>query len=117
MGFKRVGNCSLCGILRQSLHKDHIIPKFKGGTEDESNFQYICANCHEDKTRRDRVDYQHSAETRAKLSAAAQRNADKPECRESLIQRLRAIPPPSAETRAKMSASAKHRKLREANGA
>jgi 5-methylcytosine-specific restriction endonuclease McrA len=47
------GNCSKCGAWRQSLHREHIIPKFKGGSEDPSNIQYICANCHEDKTRED----------------------------------------------------------------
>jgi hypothetical protein len=49
----RRGNCSLCGVWRNTLHRDHIIPRCKGGTEDPSNFQYICANCHEDKTRSD----------------------------------------------------------------
>jgi hypothetical protein len=47
---KLTGNCTMCGIWRKSLHRDHIVPKFKGGTEDASNIQLLCANCHEDKT-------------------------------------------------------------------
>jgi len=48
------GNCKFCGVFRHSLHRDHIIPKFKGGSDDPSNWQYICANCHEDKSREER---------------------------------------------------------------
>jgi 5-methylcytosine-specific restriction endonuclease McrA len=40
----------LCGIWRRSLHRDHIVPKFKGGGNEPENIQLICANCHEDKT-------------------------------------------------------------------
>jgi 5-methylcytosine-specific restriction endonuclease McrA len=40
----------LCGTWRRSLHRDHIIPKFKGGGDEPENIQLICANCHEDKT-------------------------------------------------------------------
>lgn len=51
---KRVaGNCLKCGVYRWTLHKDHIVPKWKGGTDDDSNIQRICANCHEDKSRED----------------------------------------------------------------
>jgi len=49
------GTCPLCGTWRQTLHRDHKIPKFKGGSDDESNIQYICANCHEDKSRDERI--------------------------------------------------------------
>ena len=51
----RSGNCGICGVWRKSLHRDHIIPKFRGGPDTEDNCQYICANCHEDKTREDLV--------------------------------------------------------------
>src|SRR5712691_4661288 len=61
-------NCQKCGIERQSLHRDHIIPKWKSGADAEANIQYICANCHEDKTREDLKGFRHSNETKAKLS-------------------------------------------------
>lgn len=32
---------------------DHIIPKAKGGTDDESNLQAICGPCHDAKTAQD----------------------------------------------------------------
>jgi len=47
------GNCQKCDTWRRSLHRDHIVPKCKGGMDDDSNIQWICANCHEDKTRED----------------------------------------------------------------
>lgn len=72
------GNCAICGTWRQSLHREHIIPKWKGGSDDKSNIQWLCANCHEDKTREEnkgkpspmkgRV---HSEETRQKMSRSA----------------------------------------------
>lgn len=47
------GPCAFCGTQRRSLHRDHIVPKWKGGNDDDSNIQFLCANCHEDKTRID----------------------------------------------------------------
>lgn len=74
------GPCQSCGTHRKSLHREHIVPRWKGGTEDPENIQWFCANCHEDKTREDnrgrpgpmkgRV---HSEETRAKMRDAALR--------------------------------------------
>jgi 5-methylcytosine-specific restriction protein A len=32
---------------------DHIVPKAKGGTEDESNLECICKRCHKAKTARE----------------------------------------------------------------
>lgn len=32
---------------------DHIIPRAKGGIGDLSNLQPVCANCHDEKTRKD----------------------------------------------------------------
>jgi hypothetical protein len=67
------GNCVVCGIFRKSLHKDHIVPLFKGGLDVSENLQYLCANCHEDKSSIDFIGYQHTAATKAKLSQIAQR--------------------------------------------
>jgi hypothetical protein len=44
------GYCAICGMYRESLHRDHIIPKWAGGSHGPENIQYICANCHQDKT-------------------------------------------------------------------
>ena len=44
------GNCALCGIWRKVLCRDRIIPKREGGTYEPSNVQWICANCHQDKS-------------------------------------------------------------------
>ena len=55
------GECLKCGVYREFLHRDHIVPKWSwkqlhgtlDGVEDDSNIQYLCANCHEDKTRQE----------------------------------------------------------------
>ena len=64
------GNCQKCGTWRQSLHRDHKIPQFEGGSDDESNCQYICANCHEDKTREDLKRFRHTEEAKKKCGVA-----------------------------------------------
>lgn len=45
--------CRMCKI-RAATEVDHITPRSKGGTDDESNLQPLCHSCHEEKTRRDR---------------------------------------------------------------
>jgi 5-methylcytosine-specific restriction endonuclease McrA len=47
---RKAGNCEKCNTYRESLHRDHIRPKYLGGSDDPSNIQYLCANCHEDKS-------------------------------------------------------------------
>lgn len=47
------GNCIKCQTWRRSLHRDHILPRWKGGGDESENIQYLCANCHEDKTAED----------------------------------------------------------------
>lgn len=47
---KFAGDCAECGTYRKSLHRDHRVPLWNGGADDESNISWICANCHEDKT-------------------------------------------------------------------
>lgn len=44
--------CMICG-KRSSTEVDHIIPVTKGGTDERSNLQGTCSECHEDKTRND----------------------------------------------------------------
>lgn len=39
-----------CATWRNSLHTDHVVPTWQGGSDTADNYQYLCANCHEDKT-------------------------------------------------------------------
>ena len=41
--------CKICG-RRASTQVDHIIPLSKGGTDERSNLQGTCDECHEKKT-------------------------------------------------------------------
>lgn len=41
------GSCKRCGVVRW-LHRHHIVPRSEGGSNDPSNIESICANCHED---------------------------------------------------------------------
>ena len=43
------GNCNRCGTFRRWLHGHHIVPRSEGGSDDPSNIEHICANCHEDE--------------------------------------------------------------------
>lgn len=45
--------CRAAGRIRPATDLDHIVPLFKGGTDDEENLQGLCAECHAEKTRRD----------------------------------------------------------------
>lgn len=74
------GNCLRCGMWRKSLHREHIIPRCKGGSEEPDNIQWLCANCHEDKTREDMTGRPgpmkgriHGEATREKMRIAAKR--------------------------------------------
>ena len=83
------GNCPKCGAWRDRLQRDHIVPqreaKRLGWSERQmhalSNIQFICANCHEDKTRIELSEKgtwnkgkPFSAESRRKMSEAAKGN-------------------------------------------
>lgn len=46
--------CLAKNKLTKATEVDHIIPKAQGGTDDESNLQSICEDCHRDKTILDR---------------------------------------------------------------
>ena len=50
------GLCQPClkiGRVTQAKQVDHIIQKYDGGTDDESNLQSICVDCHKIKTARE----------------------------------------------------------------
>ena len=42
--------CQKCGKLGKNLECDHVIPLVDGGTNDPSNLQALCTDCHMDKT-------------------------------------------------------------------
>lgn len=45
--------CQRAGRIRTGNAVDHIRPKSQGGTDDESNLECICPDCHRDKTARE----------------------------------------------------------------
>jgi 5-methylcytosine-specific restriction protein A len=45
--------CKRASMITPAQQVDHIIPKAKGGTDDEDNLQAICKTCHEGKTIQD----------------------------------------------------------------
>jgi len=45
--------CLKQGITKRAEEVDHIIPLFKGGTDELSNLQGLCPDHHKDKTRSD----------------------------------------------------------------
>lgn len=131
------GNCEMCGIYRWCRDQDHIIPRWKGGTDDPSNIQYVCQNCHRDKTREDMTGLKQSPEwiekraaanrgkkrsieSRARMSEAQHRPEVKAkvvagltglkrstETRANMSEAQRRRAKPSEETRAKMSKAQK----------
>ena len=111
--------CPQCGTDRRSLHRDHIIPKWRGGSDTEENIQLICANCHEDKTWNEQrspewtvrlsawlMGHQVSPETKAKISASHKgkklSEEHKKKISDTTIGRIGRSH--TAETRAKLSA-------------
>lgn len=45
--------CRASGRVTAATEVDHIVPKSSGGSDDESNLQAICADCHKAKTARE----------------------------------------------------------------
>lgn len=46
----RCEECTKQGRYTPGTHADHIIPKAKGGTDERSNYQLLCASCHAAKS-------------------------------------------------------------------
>ena len=53
------GRCEACGVSSdvRAIEIDHIVPKAKGGSNDESNLQALCYKCNAQKRDRDDTDY------------------------------------------------------------
>jgi 5-methylcytosine-specific restriction protein A len=54
--------CALCAKqcrVAAATEVDHIVPLFRGGIEDDSNRQGLCAECHARKTAEDLGHMQH----------------------------------------------------------
>ena len=99
---KRSGHCVKCGVFRECLHRDHIVPKWQEGTEDDSNIQYLCANCHEDKS---------IAETRTPEFAVWQALTNRlrwkdPVFRKKTLEAMRGVPK-TEDTKERMRKSAR----------
>ena len=105
MGNRRIrgkfsGNCPKCGVYREFLAVDHIVPRWKfragivfGDPECNSNIQYICDNCHADKTR---------------IEMETENPSKRPESREKIKEGIKRTGwKPTEEWRAKQSLSHK----------
>ena len=55
--------CQLCGATNRHalLEVDHIVPRSKGGTNDPSNLQVLCARCNRAKSNRDQTDFREKS--------------------------------------------------------
>jgi len=79
------GNCVKCGTYRVSLHRDHIVPKSLGGSDEPDNIQLLCANCHQDKTTIDVGIIQNTPAFSAARSARKKAEWAKPEFRQKML--------------------------------
>ena len=46
-------HCTAAGRVRSAVELDHILPRSKGGSDDDDNLQGLCVRCHAAKTRID----------------------------------------------------------------
>jgi 5-methylcytosine-specific restriction protein A len=46
-------SCQQIGKVREAKELDHIIPLFKGGSDDDDNLQGLCVECHRKKSAAD----------------------------------------------------------------
>ena len=103
------GLCIKCGAFRQSLHRDHIKPRALDGNDKPSNIQYLCANCHEDKSRIDMSSIMKkvraNSKTKKSWNAATKAALARPDVRAKRSAAIRASW--TFERKAKQSAAAK----------
>ena len=51
--------CEICyAVLTANYEIDHILALYLGGTNDKSNLQSLCSECHRTKTREEYEEYQ-----------------------------------------------------------
>ena len=50
-------NCVRCGATK-NLEKDHMVPKSRGGSNDDSNKRLLCEACHDYRHARDKILYE-----------------------------------------------------------
>lgn len=67
------------------MHREHILPKWAGGADDDTNIQFLCANCHEDKTFEER----RSAAYRAYVSKQVTERMLSPEARANISRAVK----------------------------
>ena len=60
---KAGGRCALCGATKKetTLHIDHIIPRSRGGLNDEENLQVLCLKCNLGKSNKDTADFREGS--------------------------------------------------------
>ena len=55
VGASQKWRCNMCGdLLKSTFQLDHRIPLHKGGSNDVSNFQALCCECHAKKTQEEK---------------------------------------------------------------
>jgi hypothetical protein len=93
------------------------VPLAKGGTDDPKNIQYLCQNCHHDKTHlEDKINFwlgrKHSLETRRKISLSKKGSSNtlKAVAASADVRRGKSL---SAEHKSKISARGKGQKRTE----